>query len=144
MPSTDETNLVSLTKGSTRKPASVDETQAITYTATLSNSATSAVTVTLTGGATITIASGATTGTAVIAAQGEDPYVDAATASRAITATSGGTAAFEALAVRSCVAFGAEEIGTHVVIEAGDAQAQVIEERDGFGADETAGTGDEY
>ena len=39
------------------------------------------MTVTLSNGSTITIASGASTGTATVAAPGEDPYIDAGTTS---------------------------------------------------------------
>ncbi len=44
----------------------------------------------------------------------------------------------EALAVPGGVALGAEELGAHVVIDAPDGEAEVVEKGDGFGADETA------
>ncbi|MEZ9665225.1 immunoglobulin-like domain-containing protein, partial [Vibrio cyclitrophicus] len=54
--------------------ASVTEGENITYTATLTNPADGAVTVTLSNGATITIADGATSGTTTVPAS-DDVYV---------------------------------------------------------------------
>jgi len=50
--------------------------------------------------------------------------------------------AFEALAVPGGVAFGAEEVGSHVVVDAQDAEAHLIEEDDGFRTDETTAASD--
>ena len=82
--------------------ASVAEGSDITYTATLTNAAQSAVTVTLSGGQTITIAAGDLTGSTTIAAPTDDVYVDAGSVSRTITAASGGN--FEALTVDATAA----------------------------------------
>ncbi|WP_186731611.1 immunoglobulin-like domain-containing protein, partial [Vibrio cyclitrophicus] len=60
--------------------ASVTEGENITYTATLTNPADGAVTVTLSNGATITIADGATSGTTTVPAS-DDVYVGGDTAS---------------------------------------------------------------
>ncbi|MEZ9964080.1 immunoglobulin-like domain-containing protein, partial [Vibrio cyclitrophicus] len=59
--------------------ASVTEGENITYTATLTNPADGAVTVTLSNGATITIADGATSGTTTVPAS-DDVYVGGDTA----------------------------------------------------------------
>ncbi|MFA0434268.1 immunoglobulin-like domain-containing protein, partial [Vibrio cyclitrophicus] len=64
--------------------ASVTEGENITYTATLTNPADGAVTVTLSNGATITIADGATSGTTTVPAS-DDVYVGGDTASATIT-----------------------------------------------------------
>ena len=77
--------------------ASVVEGGDITYTATLTNAAQTPVSVTLANGATITIAAGATTGTAIVAAPGDDPYIDAATVSTTIATATGGN--FESLQI---------------------------------------------
>ncbi|WP_157937777.1 immunoglobulin-like domain-containing protein, partial [Vibrio splendidus] len=63
--------------------ASVTEGENITYTATLTNPADGAVTVTLSNGATITIADGATSGTTTVPAS-DDVYVGGDTASATI------------------------------------------------------------
>ncbi|NJK42685.1 MAG: hypothetical protein HC937_03190 [Aquincola sp.] len=76
---------------------SVAEGGTIIYTATLTNAAQSAVTVTLSSGQTITISAGNTTGTVSIAAPTDDPYIDAGSVSRTIASASGGN--FESLAV---------------------------------------------
>ncbi|MEZ9478147.1 immunoglobulin-like domain-containing protein, partial [Vibrio splendidus] len=74
--------------------ASVTEGENITYTATLTNPADGAVTVTLSNGATITIADGATSGTTTVPAS-DDVYVGGDTASATITDATGGN--FESL-----------------------------------------------
>ncbi|CAK2643963.1 VWFA domain-containing protein [Vibrio crassostreae] len=74
--------------------ASVTEGESITYTATLTNPADGAVTVTLSNGATITIADGATSGTTTVPAS-DDVYVGGDTASATITDATGGN--FESL-----------------------------------------------
>jgi surface adhesion protein len=68
----------------------VAEGGSITYTATLSNAAQTAMTVSLSGGATITIAAGATSGSVTVAAPADDPYIDAGSVTRSITGTAGG------------------------------------------------------
>jgi VCBS repeat-containing protein len=96
---TDDADVTTVTLTAT---ASVVEGGNITYTATLTNAAQTAVTVTLSTGQTITIAAGATTGTVSIAAPGDDVYIDASTVSRTIsTATGGG---FESLAINPAAA----------------------------------------
>jgi len=81
---------------------SVAEGGSITYTATLTHPAASALNVTLSNGAVITIAAGATTGTVAVAAPGDDVYVDAGNVSATIASTSGGS--FEALVVNPAAA----------------------------------------
>ncbi len=78
-------------------PTALLENQALTYTATLSNAAASAVTVNLTGGGSIVIASGNTSGTYVAAAQGDDVYADGAVLGESIASAAGGS--YESLAV---------------------------------------------
>ena len=63
--STSITDTTQTTSLSLAAATSVDETTAITYTATLTNSATAPVTVNLSGGGSIVIASGGTSGTYV-------------------------------------------------------------------------------
>ena len=94
---TIDTSTVSLTAS----PA-VAEGGSITYTASLNAVAQTPVTVALSNGATITIAAGASSGTANVAAPGDDVVVDAATVSATITSASGGN--FEALAVNPAAA----------------------------------------
>ena len=77
--------------------ASVAEGGTITYTASLTNPAGTAMTVTLSNGATINIAANASSGSTTVAAPGEDVYVDAGSVSATITGTTGGN--FENLAV---------------------------------------------
>ena len=77
--------------------ASVVEGGSITYTATLTHAAQTAVTVTLSNGATINIAAGATTGTVNVAAPGDDPYLDASTVNATISTATGGN--FESLQI---------------------------------------------
>ena len=91
---TIQTTTVSLTAS-----ASVAEGGTIVYTASLNNVAQTPVTVTLSNGATITIAAGASSGSANVAAPGDDVYVDAGSVSATITAATGGN--FEALAINS-------------------------------------------
>ncbi|MEG1341218.1 MAG: retention module-containing protein, partial [Pseudomonas sp.] len=76
---------------------SVDEGGQITYTATLTNPAGTAMTVTLSNGAVISIAAGATTGSVTVDAPGDDVYVDAGKVEVTIEGTDGGD--FEKLAV---------------------------------------------
>ena len=63
----------------------------------MTNAAQTPVSVTLANGATITIAAGATSGTAIVAAPGDDPYIDAATVSTTIATATGGN--FESLQI---------------------------------------------
>uniref|UniRef100_UPI00117AFE7C beta strand repeat-containing protein n=4 Tax=Pseudomonas TaxID=286 RepID=UPI00117AFE7C len=69
----------------------------ITYTATLTNKAGTAMTVTLSNGAVIHIDAGKTSGTATVAAPADDVYIDAGNVSATITGTTGGN--FEQLTV---------------------------------------------
>src|SRR5947207_6858482 len=89
---TIDTTTVSLTA-----TASVAEGGAILYTASLTSVAQTPVTVTLSNGAVIGIATGASSGTVIVAAPGEDVYVDAGNVSVTISSASGGN--FESLAV---------------------------------------------
>ncbi|MDB6142883.1 MAG: von Willebrand factor [Pseudomonas sp.] len=68
----------------------VSEGGVITYTATLTNPAGTAVTVTLSNGETITIKAGETTGTVNVKAPGDDVYKDATTVEAHVTGTTGG------------------------------------------------------
>ncbi|WP_283189570.1 LapA family giant adhesin [Pseudomonas sp. PMCC200344] len=70
---------------------SVAEGGSIVYTATLTNAAGSAMTVTLNNGAVIHIAKGATTGSVNFAAPKDDVYKDAGKVEASITKTAGGT-----------------------------------------------------
>ena len=81
---------------------SVAEGGQIVYTATLTNAAQSAVTVTLSNGQTITIGANQTSGSITVAAPADDPYLDAAQVSARITNASGGN--FENLAINSTAA----------------------------------------
>ncbi|WP_371858406.1 immunoglobulin-like domain-containing protein, partial [Pseudomonas sp. 382] len=81
---------------------SVAEGGQIVYTATLSNAAQSAVTVTLSNGQTITIGANQTSGSVAVAAPADDPYIDAGQVSAHITNASGGN--FENLAINSTAA----------------------------------------
>ena len=96
---TDDSDATTVTLTAT---PSVAEGGTIIYTATLTNAAQTAVTVTLSTGQTIGIAAGATSGTVSIAAPGEDPYIDAGSVSRTITSASGGN--FESLVVNPAAA----------------------------------------
>uniref|UniRef100_UPI00111C1C21 retention module-containing protein n=1 Tax=Pseudomonas sp. R4(2017) TaxID=1981676 RepID=UPI00111C1C21 len=78
---------------------SVAEGGQILYTATLSNPAQSAVTVTLSNGQTITIAANQASGSISVAAPGDDRYVDGGLVSARIIDASGGN--FEQLAINS-------------------------------------------
>ncbi|WP_422422945.1 immunoglobulin-like domain-containing protein, partial [Pseudomonas sp. GZD-222] len=69
---------------------SVEEGGKITYTATLSNPAGTAVTVTLSNGKTITIAADKTTGSVTIDAPSDDVYLDAGDVGATITGATGG------------------------------------------------------
>ncbi|WP_448197389.1 immunoglobulin-like domain-containing protein, partial [Pseudomonas putida] len=69
----------------------------IVYTATLSNPAGTAMTVTLSNGAVINIAAGQTSGTVSVPASADDVYKDAGQVKATITGTTGGD--FEQLAV---------------------------------------------
>ncbi|MDB5983911.1 MAG: von Willebrand factor [Pseudomonas sp.] len=68
----------------------VSEGGVITYTATLTNPAGTAVTVTLSNGETITIKAGETTGSVNVAAPADDVYKDAGTVEAHITGATGG------------------------------------------------------
>ena len=81
--------VVDVTTVSLSADASVTEGESITYTATLTNPAEGAVTVTLSNGATITIADGATSGATAVPAS-DDVYVGGDTASATITDATGG------------------------------------------------------
>ena len=96
---TDEqdTTTVSLTA-----TPSVAEGGQIVYTATLTNAAQSAVTVSLSNGQTITIGANQTSGSITVAAPADDPYLDAGQVSAHITNASGGN--FENLAINSTAA----------------------------------------
>ena len=92
-----DTTTVSLTA-----TPSVAEGGQIVYTATLSNAAQSAVTLTLSNGQTITIGANQTSGSVAVAAPADDPYLDAGQVSARITNASGGN--FENLAINSTAA----------------------------------------
>ncbi|MEG1342660.1 MAG: type I secretion C-terminal target domain-containing protein, partial [Pseudomonas sp.] len=94
---------------------SVDEGGKITYTATLSNPAGTAVTVTLSNGKTIIIAADKTTGSVTIDAPSDDVYIDAGDVSAVITGASGGN--FEKLDIsdKPAVTHVADTINTTTV-----------------------------
>ncbi|WP_350310285.1 immunoglobulin-like domain-containing protein, partial [Pseudomonas sp. FR229a] len=94
---TKVTDAVDNTDISLSATGSVAEGGSIVYTATLSNPAGSAMTVTLSNGAVISIAKGASTGSATVAAPADDVYKDAGKIDASITKTSGGN--FENLVV---------------------------------------------
>ncbi|UEB96120.1 LapA family giant adhesin [Pseudomonas sp. HN2] len=94
---TKVTDAVDTTDISLSATGSVAEGGSIVYTATLSNPAGSAMTVTLSNGAVISIAKGASTGNATVAAPADDVYKDAGKIDASITKTSGGN--FENLVV---------------------------------------------
>ncbi|VEF06594.1 von Willebrand factor A [Pseudomonas fluorescens] len=100
---TKVTDAVDTTNISLSATGSVAEGGSIVYTATLSNPAGTAMTVTLSNGAVINIAKGASTGTATVAAPGDDVYKDAGKVDASITKTSGGN--FENLVVDKTPAF---------------------------------------
>ncbi|WP_415760910.1 LapA family giant adhesin [Pseudomonas sp. CP4] len=87
---TKVTDAVDTTNISLSASGSVAEGGSIVYTATLSNPAGTAMSVTLSNGAVINIAKGASTGTATVAAPGDDVYKDAGKVDASITKTSGG------------------------------------------------------
>ncbi|WP_038999661.1 immunoglobulin-like domain-containing protein, partial [Pseudomonas putida] len=91
---TDTIDTTNLTLSAT---PSVAEGGNIVYTATLSNKAQTAVTVTLSNGATIVIEAGKTEGKAVVAAPADDVYIDAGSVNATITGATGGN--FEDLAI---------------------------------------------
>ncbi|QXH48832.1 LapA family giant adhesin [Pseudomonas xanthosomatis] len=97
--STTVTDVTDTTTVSLSATPSVAEGGQITYTATLTNAAQTAVTVTLSNGQSITIGANQTSGSVTVAAPGDDPYVDAGQVSARITGASGGN--FENLAVNS-------------------------------------------
>jgi len=68
----------------------VAEGGSIVYTATLTNAAGTAMTVTLSNGAVINIAAGATSGSVTVAAPSDDVYIDAGNVSASIASTTGG------------------------------------------------------
>ena len=94
---TKVTDSVDTTDISLSATGTVAEGGSIVYTATLTNPAGTAMTVTLSNGAVINIAKGATSGTATVAAPGDDVYKDAGKVDVSITKTSGGN--FENLVV---------------------------------------------
>ncbi|WP_166217838.1 retention module-containing protein, partial [Pseudomonas atagonensis] len=94
---TKVTDTVDTTNISLSATGSVAEGGSIVYTATLTNPAGSAMTVTLSNGAVINIAKGASSGTATVAAPGDDVYKDAGRVDASITKTTGGN--FENLVV---------------------------------------------
>ncbi|MBK5509580.1 immunoglobulin-like domain-containing protein [Pseudomonas sp. TH15] len=94
---TTVTDTVDTTNISLSATGSVAEGGSIVYTATLTNAAGTAMTVTLSNGAVINIAKGATTGTATVAAPADDVYKDAGKVDASITKTTGGN--FENLVV---------------------------------------------
>ncbi|MFJ2485082.1 LapA family giant adhesin [Pseudomonas sp. NPDC087639] len=94
---TTVTDTVDTTNISLSATGSVAEGGSIIYTATLTNAAGTAMTVTLSNGAVINIAKGATTGTATVAAPADDVYKDAGKVDASITKTTGGN--FENLVV---------------------------------------------
>ncbi len=99
---TTVTDTIDATTVSLSATPSVAEGGSIVYTATLTNTAQTPVTVTLSSGQTITIAAGATVGTVSIAAPGDDPYIDASIVSRTIATASGGN--FESLIINPAAA----------------------------------------
>ncbi|WP_322845465.1 immunoglobulin-like domain-containing protein [Pseudomonas sp. B33.4] len=94
---TTVTDTVDTTNISLSATASVAEGGSIVYTASLTNPAGTAMTVTLSNGAVINIAKGATSGTATVAAPADDVYKDAGKVDASITKTTGGN--FENLVV---------------------------------------------
>ncbi|AZE14635.1 T1SS secreted agglutinin RTX [Pseudomonas chlororaphis subsp. aureofaciens] len=84
---TDTPDTTNLTLSAT---STVAEGGSIVYTATLTNAAGTAMTVTLSNGAVINIAAGATTGTVTVAAPSDDVYIDAGNVSASIASTTGG------------------------------------------------------
>jgi surface adhesion protein len=94
---TKVTDAVDTTNISLSATGSVAEGGSIVYTATLSNPAGTAMSVTLSNGAVINIAKGASIGTATVAAPGDDVYKDAGKVDASITKTSGGN--FENLVI---------------------------------------------
>ncbi|UVL99850.1 LapA family giant adhesin [Pseudomonas atacamensis] len=94
---TKVTDAVDTTNISLSATGSVAEGGSIVYTATLSNPAGTAMSVTLSNGAVINIAKGASTGTATVAAPSDDVYKDAGKVDASITKTSGGN--FENLVI---------------------------------------------
>ena len=97
--STTVTDVQDTTTVSLTATPSVAEGGQIVYTATLTNAAQSAVTVTLSNGQTITIGANQTSGSVAVAAPADDPYLDAGQVSARITNASGGN--FENLAINS-------------------------------------------
>ncbi|GAB2881247.1 hypothetical protein GCM10027046_06880 [Uliginosibacterium flavum] len=96
---TDDSDATSVSLSAT--PA-VSEGGSIVYTATLTNPAGTAMTVTLSNGSTINIAAGSSTGSVSVAAPTDDVYVDAGSVSATIASTSGGN--FEAVTINPAAA----------------------------------------
>nr|WP_311197669.1 immunoglobulin-like domain-containing protein [Pseudomonas fluorescens] len=88
--STSVTDIVDVTKLTLSATNSVAEGGQITYTATLTNPAGTAMTVTLSNGAVINIDAGSASGSVNIAAPKEDVYLDAGKVQATITTTTGG------------------------------------------------------
>ena len=85
------TDTIDITTVSLTASPSVAEGGSITYTASLTAPAASAVTVTLSNGATITIAAGSSSGSVSVSAPGDDVYADGSIVTASIaTATGGG------------------------------------------------------
>ncbi|WJV22870.1 retention module-containing protein [Pseudomonas chlororaphis] len=84
---TDTPDTTNLTLSAT---STVAEGGSIVYTATLTNAAGTAMTVTLSNGAVINIVAGATTGSVTVAAPSDDVYIDAGNVSASIASTTGG------------------------------------------------------
>ncbi|TAK89420.1 MAG: retention module-containing protein, partial [Burkholderiaceae bacterium] len=100
--STTVTDDADVTTVSLLATPSVAEGGSIVYTASLTNAAGSAMTVTLSNGATINIASGASSGSVAVPAHTDTVYVDAGNTSATITTTSGGS--FESLSINPAAA----------------------------------------
>ncbi|MDB6141894.1 MAG: lapA [Pseudomonas sp.] len=84
---TDSVDITTLTLSAT---PSVAEGGQITYTATLSHAAGTAMVVTLSNGTPITIDAGSTSGSVNIVTHADNPYLDAGKVQAAITTTTGG------------------------------------------------------
>ncbi|MGN8359179.1 retention module-containing protein, partial [Pseudomonas sp. SMN11] len=100
--STSVTDAQDTTTVSLSATPSVAEGGQIVYTATLTNAAQTAVSVTLSNGQTITIGANQTSGSVAVATHGDNPYLDAGQVTAQITGVSGGN--FESLAVNSAPA----------------------------------------
>ncbi len=115
------TDTINTTTVSLTASPSVTEGGSITYTASLTSPAQSAVSVTLSNGASITIAAGASSGSVSVAAPSDDVYLDASSVSANITAATGGN--FESLTINPAAATTSitDTINTATVSLTGDA-----------------------